>query len=262
MFRLTHRRCRQENEGLAAAAHHQTERAEGLAVKVESLADDLRAAEHQLAEIKAACEDPEYTPEAVIPEYLREQLLNAHDRQFVLGEHSRALDQIDELTGQLQDEQRRARDAQDRYVDARDRMLAAAHTAGTLARTYALVDGAGMAREGGEAEQILVGVRALRWHYVPGWECQDSTCHQGVRELLWHESAPERAHLVCECGRIWQAGPGDVARGERETHIHQALGSSSSYTRWWSEISGPVLEAVDRALPTPAEFRQAVADAA
>ncbi|CAL9611716.1 hypothetical protein [Nocardiopsis dassonvillei] len=246
MIRLTHRLCRTETEGLADTADRLTER----------LRDEEMATGHLLEELTDACRTQEHAAEAVIPDHVRERLLQAHQLPEVTRERDDALAQVEQLTSQLQGERNLARAARERYVDARGRMLAAAHTAGMLARTYALVDGAGMAREGGAAEQILVGVRALRWHYVPGWECQDSTCHQGVRELLWHETAPERAHLVCECGRIWQAEPGDVARGERETRTHQALGSSSVCTRRWSEVSGPVLEAVDRALPPPDAFRQ------
>ena len=83
-MRLTHRRCRHEVEGLADAALRQTVRADGLAVKVEDLAarlHDLEMSEgHFMQELRFACEDPDYTSEAVIPEFLRTLLLLAHDR--------------------------------------------------------------------------------------------------------------------------------------------------------------------------------------
>ena len=90
-MRLTHRRCRHEVEGLAVVALRQTVRAEGLAVKVENRdakVEDLAARLHDLEmseghfmqELRFACEDPDYTSEAVIPEFLRTLLLLAHDR--------------------------------------------------------------------------------------------------------------------------------------------------------------------------------------
>lgn len=130
MFRLTHRRCRQENEGLAdtvhqfterateqelvidhlaAAARSQTERADDLA---ERLRDEEMYSGHLAQEIRYACDDAEYAREdAVIPEYLREQLLNAHDRAHVLSEHADALERIGEYEkaeGTLQARRRRA----------------------------------------------------------------------------------------------------------------------------------------------------------
>ncbi|PWV44551.1 hypothetical protein [Nocardiopsis sp. L17-MgMaSL7] len=69
MIRLTHRRCRTETTALDAEA-------EMLTAQVESLTDDLQAAEHALEEIIAACRDLEYAAtEAAIPDELRERLL-------------------------------------------------------------------------------------------------------------------------------------------------------------------------------------------
>ncbi|MFJ9558389.1 hypothetical protein ACIRPH_31665 [Nocardiopsis sp. NPDC101807] len=248
MIRLTHRRCRHEVEGLADAALRQTARAETLAVrvenrdaKVEDLTDDLRAAEHRLDEITAACEDIEYAREdAVIPDLLREKLLDADDRDRVLAEHSRALAQIDELT------------------ERRDRTLAAAHEAGMLARVYALMMGAGD-RGDSDAGDLMEGMRVTRWHRVPGWGCQDTACTEEVRELVWHTDRPSRAHMACECGRVWRAAPGSADRAETESRRHALRGTGYSSTRPWGTLPAPVLEAMDRALPTAAEVRRAAA---
>ncbi|WP_116247735.1 hypothetical protein [Nocardiopsis sp. FIRDI 009] len=253
-MRLTHRRCRSEAAAADALIDHLATTAKRLTQRADDLTERLRAEErssgHLAEEIRAACQSEEYAQEAVIPEHLRERLLQAHDRAHVLSEHADALDRIGELTSHLQEER-------DRYVQAQARMLTAAHAAGRLARTYALAEGAGMGRTSGQAGRLLSEVRFTVWQGVPGWECQDTACPETTRELVWHPSVPERAHLVCGCGRIWQAGPGAVVRAERETRTHQAMGVGYRTSHRWSRLSGPVLEAVDRALPQSHELIRA-----
>ncbi|WP_053619093.1 hypothetical protein [Nocardiopsis sp. NRRL B-16309] len=221
-----------EQGQLADVARRQTERAE-------TLADDLLAADHRAEEIEAACSDLEYAlTEADIPNHLRDRL-----------------DQLRKLTDEHQEVQEQFKQSADRYLRARDHMLAAAHAAGTLARTYALAEGAHMTRASGDAEQTLAGVQTLNFVGFSTWGCQSAVCLEDTRELVWHESAPERAHLACRCGRVWQAGAGAVERAERETRTCEAWGTSRRTLRRWSQISGPTLEAIDRALPGPDELR-------
>ena len=240
MIRLTHRRCRQESEGLADAAARQTNRVTDME---ERLRDEEMAHRYLVDEIRDACKGLEYAEEAVIPEYLREQLLDAHDRQFVLAEHSRALEQIDRLTAE-----------RDRVDQGRSRMLEAAHEDGRLVRTYALMEGAALNPRDGLAAWLM-RIQITTWTGLSGWGCQDTSCSRDTRELVWHPDAPERAHLACECGRVWPAGPGVVDRGERETRTHRLMGTHTSFQRRWSQIPTAVLEAIDRALPTPAQCR-------
>ncbi|MEU0237591.1 hypothetical protein ABZ234_07865 [Nocardiopsis sp. NPDC006198] len=261
-IRITHRRCRAELaeahtqlEGRTKDLREQKRSTEGLCLEgrghsislgqqLDEAEANLQAAEHQLGEIKAACEDIEYArTDAAIPEDLREKLLDADDRQFVLAEHSRALDTIDILTEQC------------------DRTLAAAHAAGMLARVYALMVGAGY-RGLGEAGDLMAGMRFSSWTGFPHtWKCRSAECTEDTRDLVWHTDFPERAHLVCGCGRIWPAGPGAVDRSVAEIRENRLLGRSSTTERSWPRSPAPVLEAVDRALPPPAEARRA-ADAA
>ncbi|MGQ4266436.1 hypothetical protein [Nocardiopsis changdeensis] len=253
MIRLTHRRCRIETAALDAQAQELNEEAEKLTTEVdrledrcEVLADDLRATEHQVQEIIDACTNLGYgLTEAAIPDRVRERL-----------------SEIYRLTEQLDAERERTAAHVDMFALGRTRMLEAAHEAGTLARTYALVEGAGMATPNGETERLLTGMQFSGWQDVPGWECQDPDCSQSTRELVWHTAAPERAHLACACGRIWEAGSGRVDRSERETLTHQRMGRSYGVTRRWSQTSAPVLEAIDRALPTPADLRSVATSSA
>ncbi|MDA2804456.1 hypothetical protein [Nocardiopsis suaedae] len=137
--------------------------------------------------------------------------------------------------------------------EGRERLLADAHNAGRLARTFALLEGAGMGCSRGTAEErLLAGARIYGWIDVPGWECQKPDCPESRRELVWHPDVPKRAHLVCACGQVWKAAPGAVERGDRETRDHQKRGTHHSHSRRWSLLPSPVLEAIDRALPAPA----------
>ena len=121
MIRLTHRQCHTDLaeahtllEGRKKELRAQKSSTEGLCLEgrghsislgqqLDETEADLADARQQLAEIKAACEDVEYARDhAVIPDYLREKLLNADDRDFVLGELAQALAKIDDLTEQLE----------------------------------------------------------------------------------------------------------------------------------------------------------------
>ncbi|WP_306365979.1 hypothetical protein [Nocardiopsis sp. CC223A] len=248
MIRLTHRRCRTEAAALDAQAHELNEEAARLTTEAdrlndrcEVLADDLRATEHQVQEIIDACTNLEYgLTEAAVPDKVRERLC-----------------EIDRLTDQVRTEHERTNAYVDWFALGRARMLAAAHEAGMLARTYALVEGAGMGNPAGETERLLARVQFSGWEGVPGWDCQDPDCSRSTRELVWHAAAPERAHLVCACGRIWEAESGRVDRSERETLTRQRMGRSYPVKRRWSQTPAPVLEAIDRALPAPADLASA-----
>ncbi|WP_017559078.1 hypothetical protein [Nocardiopsis baichengensis] len=174
--------------------------------------------------------------------------------------HASTMDLLD----RLQDERRAAAGLQRRLGEAdselrtllkgRERLLADAHKAGRLARTFALMEGAGMGHPCGTAEErLLAGVRLCGWVDCPGWGCQKPDCPESRRELVWHPDAPEHAHLVCACGQVWKAAPGAVERGERETRDHQKQGTHRGHLRRWSLLSPPVLEAIDRALPVPSD---------
>ncbi|MFE6305199.1 hypothetical protein [Nocardiopsis sp. NPDC057823] len=253
MIRLTHRRCRAEAAALDAQAQELNEEAEKLTTEVgrlndhcEVLADDLRATEHQVQEIIDACTSLEYgLTEAAIPDRVRERL-----------------SEIDRLTEQLDAERERTAAYVDWFALGRARMLEVAYEAGTLARTYALVEAAGMTTPHGEAERLLAQVRFTAWENVPGWECQDPDCSQSTRELVWHPAAPERAHLVCTCGRIWEAGAARVGRSERETLTYRRMGCNRPFSRRWSQVPAPVLEAIERALPAPAGLRSVATSSA
>jgi len=228
MIRPTHRRCRHEAEGLADAARRQTERADGLA-------DDLRAAEHQADEIRAACEDVEYAREdAAIPEVLRQRLLDADD-------HQDALARIEELAEQ------------------RDRLLEAAHDAGTLVRTYTLLQCTGPAGPlPATVDAALTQSVIVYWKDSP-WQCR----LHGHRNLylVWHPAARHRARLTCPCGRIWAAPPDAVSHGEAAAPWGHPIDGAYTTRPPWSSLPAHVLEAMDRALPTPAEIRQAAVPA-
>ncbi|MER6626031.1 hypothetical protein [Streptomyces sp. NPDC000931] len=74
MIRFTHRRCRNE----AAALHDEADQ----------LSDDLRAADHALAEVMEACRDLEYaTTEAAIPNVLRDRLLQLREYELAAQDH-------------------------------------------------------------------------------------------------------------------------------------------------------------------------------
>lgn len=240
MIRFTHRRCRTELEEALEASARQTDRLTDLE---ERLREEEMAHQYLVDEIRDACQDLEYAEEALIPDYLREQLLDAHDRQFVLREHTAALEQIDRLTAE-----------RDSVAQARNRMLEVAHEQGRLARTYALLEGVEMGTRDGLAAWLLQ-IRVTTWTDLSSWGCQDTACLRDTRELIWHPDAPEQAHLACECGRVWPAGPGAVDRGERETRTHRLMGTHAPFQRRWSQSPIAALEAIDRALPTPAQCR-------
>jgi hypothetical protein len=235
MIRLTHRRCRTETAALDAEVESLTELAE-------TLTDDLRAAEQGLDEVVAACRDLEYgVTEAVIPDAVRSRLAEA-DR---LPEVQARLDQAQEENARLV----RERD------DQREALLVAAHEAGTLARTYALMEGAGMSTDEGLAGWLLCA-QFTSWTDLPDWGCQDTGCSRSRRELVWHPDTPDQAHLACECGRVWPTRPGTAQRAERETRAHRSQGTHNPFQRRWSHSPAPVLEALDRALPTPTQLRE------
>ena len=244
MIRLTHRRCRHEVEGLADAAARQTENADDLALANQNLAESLMSAEHDLEEVVDACEDPDYaTTEANIPHVLRERLVEADRLPTVEADLAEAQARIDRLTAE-----------RDRMDQARTQMLEAAHEDGRLVRTYALMEGAALNPRDGLAAWLLQ-IQITTWTGLPGWGCQDTGCSRDTRELVWHPDAPEQAHLACECGRVWPADPGTVALGERETREHRLMGTHTRFQRRWSQIPSAVLEAIDRAVPTPAQVR-------
>lgn len=240
-MRFTHRRCRHEIEGLADAAARQTTRVTDLE---ERLREEAMAHQYLVDEIRDACQDIEYaTTEASIPVVLRERLVDADRLPIVEADLAAARARIDQLTAE-----------RDRVNQARPRMLEAAHEEGRLARTFALLEGVGMGTDTGLAAWLLQ-IRVTTWTRLSRWGCQDTACSRDTRELIWHPDAPERAHLACECGRVWPAGPGVVDRGERETREHRRDGTHAPFHRRWSQIPTAALEAIDRALPTPAQIR-------
>ena len=231
---LIHRRCRHQIEGLADAAHHQTRRAEDLA---EDLAVDEMAHSYLLDEIRDACKNPDHIEEASIPEVLRERLID----------HQIAERELNETVEHLVAEQARV-------TRALDHILTTAHEQGRLARTYALMEGSELGPRDGLAAW-LARTQITGWTGFPGWPCQDTDCTYTTRDLVWHPGAPDRAHLSCSCGRVWPAGPGAVERAVRETESCQVGGGSVRTSQRWSHMSSALLEAIDRALPTPAQIR-------
>lgn len=236
-MRFTHRRCRAEVEGLADAAHRQTQRATALAAELD---EEQMAHSYLLDEIRDACRHPDHVAEAAIPEVLREHLV---DHQIAERELTEVVEQVDQLTAE-----------REQTAQGLDRMLHAAHTQGRLARTYALMEGAELGPRDGLAAW-LARTQITGWTGFPGWPCQDTHCTRDTRELVWHPDAPEQAHLACGCGRVWPAGPGAVDRAEREIEACQVMGRSVATSRRWSHMPDPLLEAIDRALPTPAQIR-------
>lgn len=230
-MRLTHRRCRHETDGLADAARYQTQRAE-------DLADDLRATQHGLDEVADACTSTEYAQsEADIPQVLRTRLDQAGQLPGVTAERDAARARVAALTAQ------------------REALLQAAHAAGTLARTGAVLDSDGLDAtvSATGAGALLASVTVITWVGFGDWPCRDAACDSDVRTLVWHTTTPGQAHLACECGRIWQAPPGAVDRAERQHAECDLFGGGHRTTPLrWSQLAAPVLEAIDRALPAPA----------
>lgn len=245
-MRFTHHLCRRELDGLADAARRQTENAEDLALANEELTEKLMVAEHALEEVVDACESAEYaTTEADIPAVLRERLIEADRLPIVEAELAQAQAEVDRLTAE-----------RDHVDQARDRMLEAAHEQGRLARTYALLEGSEIGTRNGLAAWLL-RIQITTWAGISSWGCQDTDCTRDTRELVWHPDAPVQAHLACSCGRVWSADRGAVERAELEARAHQRRGTT--YKTWlrWSHMSHPLLEAIDRALPPPAQLREA-----
>lgn len=248
MIRLTHRLCRSELASLAGETEQFETRNdelgkenEQLTQKNASLVDDLRAAEHALDEVEDACKDLEYaTTEATIPEALRSRLIDASELPAVLN---------------LLDEAKQTLATERDYVEqGLNRMLEAAHQDGRLARTLALMEGAGLVpREG--LTSWLMRIHRISWTDLRSWACRDNMCPFSTREMVWHPDAPEKAHLSCECGRIWPAGWDAVERAEDEIQRHGWRWTKTQFKRRWSETSAASLEATDRALPTPAQIR-------
>lgn len=246
MIRLTHRRCRHEAEDLAAAARRQAERADDLAAKlehqttlVEHRGDDLAAAEHRLDEITAACADVEYArADAVIPDILREKLLDADDRDRVLAEHSRALARIDTLT------------------DQQERTLRAAREAGMLARVYALMAGAGPVGVPDDLVELLSQMNTINWANSP-WACE---CGSRNVVLVWHPAARHRARLTCRCQRIWTDREA-VGRGEAALAEQLPSWGVGTLDRPWSARPAHELAAADQAMPSALEMAAAAVPA-
>lgn len=240
-MRFTHRRCRVEVDGLAQVARTQTE-------QVESLTDDLRATEHALDEVVDACESLSYGlgDEVDIPDALRSRLRDAADLPEVLHRLDEAHGENDRLV--------RERDAQ------REALLVAAHEAGTLARTWALMARAGytVASSGGPGA-VLNSAHATAWVGFPSWPCEEGSCAESTRTLAWHPDYPDQAHLACECGRIWRAGAEAVERSQQQQDAAEWFGTSYRAPLPWQHRSQAVLEATDRALPTPAQMRRELA---
>ncbi|WP_344078178.1 hypothetical protein, partial [Nocardiopsis metallicus] len=142
----------------------------------------------------------------------------------------------------------------------REALLVAAHEAGTLARTWALMARAGytVASSGGPGA-VLNSAHATAWVGFSSWPCEEGGCAESTRTLAWHPDYPDQAHLACECGRIWRAGAEAVERTRREQANAERFGTSYRAPLPWQHRSQAVLEATDRALPTPAQMRRALA---
>ena len=243
-MRFTHRLCRTEVDHLAQVARTKTEQVEKLTQQVESLTDDLQAAEHALEEVVQACQDLGYgLTDAAIPDALRDRLVDADGLPDVLHR----LDQAQEENARLVRE----------HTEQLERVLRAAREQGRLARTYALLEGSELGTRNGLAAWLL-RIQITTWAGISSWGCQDTDCTRDTRELVWHPDAPEQAHLACSCGRVWSADRGAVERAELEARAHQRRGTTYKTSLRWSHMSHPLLEAIDRALPTPAECRQAL----
>ncbi|WP_017590824.1 hypothetical protein [Nocardiopsis ganjiahuensis] len=250
MIRLTHRRCRDEASGLADTAARQATLAEGLYIenakltaRNEDLADGLRATEHALDEVVDACRSLSYGlgDEVNIPDALRSRLRDAAQLPEVLHRLDEAQEEKDRMA--------REHDAQ------REALLVAAHEAGTLARTWALMARAGhtVASSGGPGA-LLNSVHTTAWCGFSSWPCEEGSCAESTRTLAWHPDHPDQAHLACECGRIWRAGAEAVQRTRREQADAERFGTSYRTPLPWQHRSGVLLEAIDRALPTPAQM--------
>lgn len=176
-----------------------------------------------------------------------EGLADAADRQTQRAEN---------LAGELDETVEQLTAARSRIAQGLDHILVTAHQQGRLARTYALLEGAGLGHGDGLAAWLLQ-IRMDTWTGLPDWGCQNTNCPRVSRGLVWHPTTPENAHLACECGRIWPAGPGAVDRGEREARGHHITETQTQapFQRRWSQIPVSMLEAMDRALPTPAQLR-------
>ncbi|MEU3017167.1 hypothetical protein ABZ635_07205 [Nocardiopsis sp. NPDC007018] len=249
MIRFTHRRCRDEVTALDAEAERLTSEATTLTGQVESLTDDLQAAEHALDEVVDACQSLDYGlgDEVDIPEPLRSRLRDAADLPEVLHRLSEAQEENDRLV--------RERD------DQCEALLVAAHEAGTLVRTWALMAQAGHTAVSPTGPgKLLNDIVITSWRgFATSWPCQDAACDASERTLAWHPDHLDQAYLACECGRVWRAGSEAVERSKQRM---DAVERSSLYSRAplrWEHMSRAALEAADRALPTPALTRRELA---
>ncbi|MEU3020183.1 hypothetical protein ABZ635_22630 [Nocardiopsis sp. NPDC007018] len=238
MIRFTHRRCRAEITALDAESS-------ALTTEVETLADDLRAAEHALDEVVDACESLSYGlgDEVInIPSALVDRLVDAAD----LPEALHRLDQAQEENARLV----RERD------DQREALLVAAHEAGTLMRTWVLMAQAGHTAVSPTGPgRLLNEVSLTSWVGFSAWSCQEASCTESTRTLAWHPDHLGQAHLACGCGRLWRVGAEAVERATQQ--LAERFGTRT--TLRWEHMSQAALEAADRALPTPAQTRRELA---
>lgn len=243
-MRFTHRLCRTEVDHLAQVARTQTEQVEGLAERVESLTDDLRAAEHALDEVVQACQDLGYgLTDAAVPDALRDRLVDAAELPDVLHR----LDQAQEENARLMRE----------HTEQLERALRAAHGQGRLARTWALLAGAGMSgRLPADLADLMRATRLITWTDEHRWACPTPGCDRARQVLAWHTGHADRAHQACPCGQVWAAATGEVERTEAEI-VRRPWATTPDPTPLYY-LPTHVLAALDRALPTPAECRQAL----
>ena len=236
-MRFTHRRCRTELQEALEAADRQTNRVTDLEAR---LREEEMAHQYLVDEIRDACQDLEYAEEAVIPDYLREQLLDAHDRQFVLAEHTRALEQLDRITQE--------------HTEQIERALRTAHEEGRLARTWVLLAGAGMSWQvSADLADLLRATRIITWTDEHRWACPTPGCVRPGQALVWHTDHQHQAHLACPCGQVWAAPASEVERTEGEIE-RRPWGATPDPTSL-QQRPAHVLDAFDRALPTPAQVR-------
>lgn len=237
MIRLTHRRCRHEIEGLADAAARQTENAQGLA-------EDLMAAEHAMDEVRVACGSVEYaTTEADIPDVLRSRLVDAAELPAVLDR----LDEAQENAARLARE----------HTEQVERALRAAHEEGRLARTWALLAGAGMSwRVSADLVDLVRATRIITWTNEHRWRCPTSGCDRSGQVIVWHHEHPDQAAHACPCGQVWAAPASEVERTEGE--IERRPWNATPDPMPLQQRPAHVLDAFDRAVPSPARLRDRV----